>query len=143
MPKINAFVGCRLGSTRLKCKNLLLIDNKPLFTYLTNSALKSSRINNLYLNTDSNHIIKDFGGIKPSELQKTLTQSNFIYKENRIYEAYLPLKSLIGYREFRWDAVKEIRVKILKGSQLEIGDFQLIEFRGNPENPIQWKGIKI
>ena len=52
-----------------------------------------------------------------------------------------PFKSLMGYSEFRWDAVKEIRVKILKGSQLEIGDFQLIEFRGNPKKPTVWKGI--
>ena len=56
MPSINAFIGCRIGSTRVKCKNLLLINNQPLFTYLTNSALKSSRINKLYLNTDSKYI---------------------------------------------------------------------------------------
>ena len=56
MPSINAFIGCRVGSTRVKCKNLLLINNQPLFTYLTNSALKSSRINQLYLNTDSKYI---------------------------------------------------------------------------------------
>ena len=56
MPNINAFVGCRVGSTRVKCKNLLLINNQPLFTYLTNSALESSRINQLYLNTDSKYI---------------------------------------------------------------------------------------
>ena len=56
MSKINAFVGCRLGSTRLKSKNLLLLDDKPLFTYLTSSALESRRIDNLYLNTDSKYI---------------------------------------------------------------------------------------
>ena len=57
MPKINAFIGCRLGSTRVKFKNLSLIDNKPLFTYLTDSALKSFSIDNLYLNTDSKYIV--------------------------------------------------------------------------------------
>ena len=57
MPNINAFIGCRLGSTRVKFKNLSLIDNKPLFTYLTDSALESSSINNLYLNTDSKYIV--------------------------------------------------------------------------------------
>jgi len=76
-PKINAFVGCRIGSTRVKCKNLLLIDNQPLFTYLTNNALKSLKINNLYLNTDSKYIVdiaKNIYGerlnyyIRPSEL---------------------------------------------------------------------------
>ena len=57
MKNINAFIGSRIGSTRVRCKNLLLIDDQPLFTYLTNSALKSSKINNLYLNTDSNYLV--------------------------------------------------------------------------------------
>ena len=55
--KINAFVGCRLGSTRVKFKNLLLLDEKPLFTYLTDAALSSLKINNLFLNSDSQYII--------------------------------------------------------------------------------------
>tara|TARA_B100001248_G_scaffold203096_1_gene157283 strand:- start:11283 stop:12029 length:747 start_codon:yes stop_codon:yes gene_type:complete len=57
MTNIRGFIGCRLGSTRVKFKNLSLIDNKPLFTYLTNSALSSSKINSLYLNTDSQYIV--------------------------------------------------------------------------------------
>ena len=57
MTTINAFIGCRAGSTRVKCKNLLLLNNNPLFTYLTDSALNSNRIDNLYLNTDSKYIV--------------------------------------------------------------------------------------
>ena len=57
MPKVNAFIGCRLGSTRVKFKNLSLLDNKPLFTYLTDSAIAASKIDNLYLNTDSQYIV--------------------------------------------------------------------------------------
>ena len=78
---------------------------------------------------------------KKRRLQKILNENHFIDKGNGMYEAYLPLKSLIGYSEFRWDALKEIRFKILKGTQFEIGDFQLIEFRGNPKKPTEWKGI--
>jgi hypothetical protein len=78
---------------------------------------------------------------KKRRLQKILNENHFIYKGNGMYEAYLPLKSLIGYSEFRWDALKEIRFKILKGTQFEIGDFKLIEFRGNPKKPTEWKGI--
>jgi len=74
-------------------------------------------------------------------LQKILNESHFIDKENGMYEVYLPLKSLMGYREFRWDSLKEIRFKILEGTQFEIGDFKLIEFRGNPKKPTEWKGI--
>jgi len=74
-------------------------------------------------------------------LQKTLNESHFIDKENGIFEAYLPLKSLMGYSEFRWDKLKEIRFRVLDGIQFEIGDFQLIEFRGDPKKPTEWKGI--
>ncbi len=78
---------------------------------------------------------------KKRRLHKILNESHFIDRGNGVYEAYLPLKSLMGYSEFRWDALKEIRFKILEGTQCEIGDFQLIEFRGNPQKPTEWKGI--
>ncbi len=74
-------------------------------------------------------------------IQKILNDSNFINKENGIYEAYLPLKSFADFQEFRWDELKEIRFKILEEAYFEIGEFQLIEFRGNPKKPTQWKGI--
>ena len=78
---------------------------------------------------------------KKRRLQKILNEIHFIEQEKGLYEVYLPLKSLIGYREFRWDALKEIRFKILDGNQFEIGDFKLIEFRGNPKKPTKWKGL--
>ena len=74
-------------------------------------------------------------------LQKTLNESHCVDKKNGMYEAYLPLKSLMGYSEFRWDELKEIRFRVLESGQFEIGDFQLIEFRGNPKKPTEWKGI--
>ncbi len=78
---------------------------------------------------------------KKRRLQKILNENHFIERENGLYEAYLPLKSLVGHKEFRWDTFKEIRFKILESSKCEIGDFQLIEFRGNPKKPTKWKGI--
>ena len=78
---------------------------------------------------------------KKRRLQKILNESYFIDKGNGMYEAYLPLKSLMGYGEFRWDELKEIRFKIIEGTQFEIGDFKFIEFRGNPKKPTEWKGI--
>ena len=57
MSNIKAFIGCRLGSTRVKFKNLSLIANKPLFTYLTDNALAASNIDELFLNTDSQYIV--------------------------------------------------------------------------------------
>ena len=58
-----------------------------------------------------------------------------------MYHAIIPIKSLTSYSKFSWDALKEIRFKILEGDQFEIGEFQLIEFRGNPKKPTEWKGI--
>ena len=78
---------------------------------------------------------------KKRRLQKTLNETNFVDKGNGMYEAYIPLKSLIGYNEFRWDALKEIRFKIIEGDHLEMGDFKFIEFRGNPKKPNKWKRI--
>ena len=69
MISINGFIGCRAGSTRVKFKNLSLIDNKPLY-YLTNSALETKNINNLYLNTDSQYIV---------DIAKEIYQDNLNY----------------------------------------------------------------
>jgi hypothetical protein len=37
--------------------------------------------------------------------------------------------------------MQEVRVKVLQDAKFEIGDFELIEFRGNPKKPTRWKGI--
>ena len=74
-------------------------------------------------------------------LQKTLNEGHYIQKEKGVYHAIIPIKSLTGYGKFSWDALKEIRFKILESDQFEIGEFQLIEFRGNPKKPNEWKGI--
>ena len=64
--KINAFIACRLGSTRIKFKNLLLLQGKPLFSYLTDNAILCKNITSLYMNSlygARNHILcyyKDF-----------------------------------------------------------------------------------
>ena len=78
---------------------------------------------------------------KKRKLQIKIDQKHLIDKKNGVYEACLPLKSIIGHTEFKWDDFKEIRLKTLNDTQFEIGDFKLVEFRGNPKKPNQWKGI--
>lgn len=82
--KINAFIGSRLGSTRLKCKNLLLLDNKPLFSYLTDSALASIKIDNLFLNSDSEIILNIAKKIYSNQLQYYLRPSNLGSSEAKL-----------------------------------------------------------
>ena len=40
-----------------------------------------------------------------------------------------------------WNSLKELRFKLLESSKFEIGDFKIIEFRGNPQKPNKWKGL--
>ena len=74
-------------------------------------------------------------------LQIVLDESHFVKRNINNYEAYIPLKSLVGHTEFRWDELKEVRFIILNDVPFEIGDFKIIEFRGNPKKPTEWKGI--
>jgi CMP-N-acetylneuraminic acid synthetase len=56
--KIVAFVASRLGSTRVPFKNVRLINGKPLFYYLLETALKCKKLDEVYINTDSEEIIE-------------------------------------------------------------------------------------
>ena len=43
----------RLGSTRVKNKNLRLIDGKPLVQYIIDAALGSNMLDEIYINSES------------------------------------------------------------------------------------------
>ena len=51
--KIIAMIPARLGSTRVKNKNLRLIDGIPLIQYAVNAAKESQLINELYINSEA------------------------------------------------------------------------------------------
>lgn len=50
--KIIAMIPARIGSERLKIKNLALVDNKPLIFYSINAAIKSRIFDEIYINSD-------------------------------------------------------------------------------------------
>ena len=52
--KIYAMIPARLGSTRLKMKNLALIDGKPMISYAINAAVKSGVFDKIIVNSESN-----------------------------------------------------------------------------------------
>ena len=37
-----------------------------------------------------------------------------------------------------WSNMKELRFTILETSKFEMGDFNIVEFRGNPNKPTNW-----
>lgn len=51
--KIIAMIPARIGSQRLKKKNLALINNKPLVYYAINAAKKSKVFDKIFINSDS------------------------------------------------------------------------------------------
>ena len=52
--KIIAMIPARIGSQRLKKKNLALINNKPLVYYAINAAKKSKIFDKIFINSDDN-----------------------------------------------------------------------------------------
>ena len=51
-PKIYAMIAARIGSQRLKYKNLALIDKKPMIYYAITAAKKSRCFNKIFINSD-------------------------------------------------------------------------------------------
>ena len=51
--KIICMIPARIGSKRIKKKNLRLINNKPLISYIIEKAKKCKLFNEIYLNSDS------------------------------------------------------------------------------------------
>ena len=51
--RIICMIPARLGSQRVKKKNLRLIDNKPLIQYIIESVNKCKIFDSIYLNSES------------------------------------------------------------------------------------------
>ena len=58
--KIVAMIPARIGSQRLKFKNLALLNKKPLISYAIQKAKKSKIFSDIYINSDAD-IFKNIG----------------------------------------------------------------------------------
>lgn len=93
---IIAMVPARIGSTRLKMKNLALINNKPLISYAIESAKTSGVFSSIVVNSDSEvfaEIAKRHGVefyLRPKELGSSTTKS-----DNVVYDFMLKHPSYI------------------------------------------------
>ncbi len=74
-------------------------------------------------------------------IQKVINESNILSRKDGMLEVLVPLKSFHKYDDFDWSSFKEIRFKVIETSMFEMGSFGLVEFRGNPLKPNQWKGL--
>ena len=82
--KIIAMVPARIGSQRLKKKNLALINNKPLVYYAINAAKKSKIFDKIFINSDDKifgKVAKKFNVdfyLRPKHLGSSNTKSDDI-----------------------------------------------------------------
>ena len=81
--KFIAIIPARIGSKRLKFKNLQIFNGKPLFMWSMISAQKSKYIDKIYLSTDSkkiNNIASKNGfkitSLRPKNLSRDKTTSS-------------------------------------------------------------------
>tara|TARA_Y100000589_G_scaffold276905_1_gene271602 strand:- start:5633 stop:5935 length:303 start_codon:yes stop_codon:yes gene_type:complete len=80
--KVVAMIPARVGSERLKMKNLALINGKPLIYYSINAAKKSGLFDKVVLNSDSEifeRIAKRYGidfYLMPKSLGSSDTKSD-------------------------------------------------------------------
>ena len=90
-PKIVALVPMKGNSERVPNKNLKLFDGKPLYHAIINKLLKSTLIEEIIINTDSQRIINDiernyFDKIKirvrPNEIRGDFVSMNKIIKDD-------------------------------------------------------------
>ena len=75
---------------------------------------------------------------KIRRISKIIEKNNIHEINDRIYEFCIPLKSFKDFENLGWTSMKELRFKVLESNDFEIGNFKLIEFRGNPKKPIKW-----
>ena len=98
-----------------------------------NFKIKSSSIPNLQI------MIVSYKGDK-RRVQRLIGESNYKEVQGGVYEVLIPIKSFNNYQLIEWASLKEIRVTVKESSQFEIGEIQLVEFRGNPRSPKKWIG---
>ena len=72
---------------------------------------------------------------KPRNISKIIRDKNIFKIDEKTYEIFIPIKSVKNYDLINWSSMKELRFKVLETSVFEIGDFNLVEFRGNPKKP--------
>ena len=102
-------------------------------TSALNFKIKSSTLPKLQI------MIVSYKGEK-RRIQRLIDESNYKEVEKGVYEVLIPIKSFDDYQLLDWKSLKEIRVTVKESSQFEIGEFQILEFRGNPKNPQKWIG---
>lgn len=128
--KIVCFIPARSGSKRIKDKNILLLNNKPLIFYTINKAIKSNCFSDIFVITDSKKYQKislDYGAKCPMLRPKNISgdKSPDIewvrwslkkFNTRKNYDAFCILRPTNPFRSAKYikDAVKLFKTNYKK-----------------------------
>ena len=129
MKKILGIILARAGSKGIKNKNIVKLGNKPLISWTIETAIKSKKITDLVLSTDSKKIATlgkkysiNVPFLRPSKFSKDKTPSvdaiehtiNFLKKRGKTYDYVILLEPTSPFRS-HYDIDRSIN-KILNSS---------------------------
>ena len=75
---------------------------------------------------------------KKRRISKIINENNIRKVNEDLQIVTIPFKSFKDFDSVDWSNMKELRFKILETSKIEMGDFNIVEFRGNPNKPTNW-----
>ena len=97
-PKIIAIIPARGGSTRIKNKNIKIFDKKPLIAWTIKAALQSKLIDDVYVTSENENILKISKKYLANIIKRPKKLSNsIIMPDEAIRHAYLKINKDYDY----------------------------------------------
>ena len=110
-----AIIPARIGSKRIKKKNLRKLNNKPIISYTIEAALKSRLFDKIHVSTDSDEIANiavDYGAkiiLRPKELAQDESPEflswkhaiNFLFNQGLYFDNFISLPPTSPLRSLR------------------------------------------
>ena len=76
------------------------------------------------------------------QVRTQLQSHQLVARGENQFRAYIPIRSFPDYGSLDWSALKEVRFRVEESARFDFANLKLIEFRGNPQNPVAWKGYE-
>tara|TARA_B100001057_G_scaffold460435_1_gene511504 strand:- start:15 stop:1217 length:1203 start_codon:yes stop_codon:yes gene_type:complete len=76
------------------------------------------------------------------QVRTQLQSHQLVARGENQFQAYIPIRSFPDYESLDWSALKEVRFRVEESARFDFANLRLIEFRGNPQNPVAWKGYE-
>ena len=76
------------------------------------------------------------------QVRTQLQSHQLVARGENQFRAYIPIRSFPDYESLDWSALKEVRFRVKESARFDFANLRLIEFRGNPQKPVAWKGYE-